>query len=146
MTLEKISQLLYLVKRTDQRITDAFEKKYGFSLTRYELLMTLKGNNRQLQSEIQNKMEIDSAAITRHLKILEEKGYVTRSRNPENNREVFVALTAKARQELAHCEEKHALSTPDHPLLTEQEVDQLTYLLGKLSAVTCSKKEDNYDN
>ncbi len=50
-------------------------------------------------------------AVTRHLKILEEKQYVTRQRNPENNREVLVHLTEKAQQELQQCTAKQQTVT-----------------------------------
>ena len=42
---------------------------------------------------LQEKLAIDPAALTRHFKVLEAGGYVTRSRNPENQREVVVELT-----------------------------------------------------
>ena len=53
---------------------------------------------------------LDSAAVTRHLKLLEEKNLVKRERNKENNREVFVEITDKAKNDLAvvaPCLEKH---------------------------------------
>ena len=41
MDLRKLSQLLYQIKIISQEGTALFEKKTGFSLTRYELLMFL---------------------------------------------------------------------------------------------------------
>lgn len=52
-------------------------------------------------------MQIGQAAVTRHLKILEQKGYISRERNPKNNREIFVKLTEKVKNELATCEAKY---------------------------------------
>lgn len=45
------------------------------------------------QSQLQKHINIDSAAITRHLKQLEADGMVTRQRNPHDNRETFVRLS-----------------------------------------------------
>ena len=87
LSLREVSQLLCQLKVLDQKITKVFEEQVGLSLTRYELLMILKERQPCLQTEIQEHLKIDSGAVTRHLKILEEKQYVTRQRNPENNRE-----------------------------------------------------------
>ena len=130
MDLRKLSQLLYQIKIISQEGTALFEKKTGFSLTRYELLMFLSEHGECLQSQIQLEMKIDNAAISRHLKILEEKGYVIRKRNPENNREVFVLLSEK---ELAQCEKDHQNSNNSLCLsLSEKELIELTRLLDKL--------------
>ena len=83
LSLREVSQLLCQLKVLDQKITKVFEEQVGLSLTRYELLMILKERQPCLQTEIQEHLKIDSGAVTRHLKILEEKQYVTRQRNPE---------------------------------------------------------------
>lgn len=137
MDLRKLSQLLYQIKIISQEGTALFEKKTGFSLTRYELLMFLNEHGECLQSQIQLEMKIDNAAISRHLKILEEKGYVIRKRNPENNREVFVLLSEKATKELTQCEKDHQKSNNSLCLsLSEKELIELTRLLDKLYQTT----------
>lgn len=134
MKLREVSQLLYLLKSTDQKISRLFEKEIGFSLTRYELLMALIENQPCLQTKLQEYLQIDQAAITRHLKILEEKGYVSRQRNPENNREIFVTLTTKADQELHACENKYTnVQETFYPSLTEEEFQLLRQLLQKMN-------------
>ena len=40
--------------------------------------MFINENGRCSQSELQTELKIDSAAVTRHLKILEQKNYVVR--------------------------------------------------------------------
>lgn len=104
MELRKLSQLLYQIKIISQEGTALFEKETGFSLTRYEILMFLQENGECLQNKLQSDLKIDLAAISRHLKILEQKGYVIRKRNENNNREVFVSLSDKAVNELTECE------------------------------------------
>ncbi|MGC3350617.1 MarR family transcriptional regulator, partial [Enterococcus faecalis] len=99
------------LKVLDQKITKVFEEQVVLSLTRYELLMILKERQKCLQTEIQEHLKIDSGAVTRLLIILEEKQYVTRLRNPENNREVLVHLTEKAQQELQLCTAKQQTVT-----------------------------------
>ncbi|MBO1299909.1 MULTISPECIES: MarR family winged helix-turn-helix transcriptional regulator [unclassified Enterococcus] len=133
MELRKLSQLLYQIKIISQEGTALFEKETGFSLTRYEILMFLQENGECLQNKLQSDLKIDLAAISRHLKILEQKGYVIRKRNENNNREVFVSLSNKAVNELTACERNHQESDDSLCVsLSDEEIDQLTKLLDKL--------------
>ncbi|TCI26426.1 MarR family transcriptional regulator [Exiguobacterium sp. SH5S4] len=136
MELREMSRLLYQIKLADQRVATSFERETGFSLTRYEMLMIVNDKGVCSQSEIQQEMKIDNAAITRHLKILEEKGHVQRERNVANNREVFVRLTETAARELQHCEQNH--DQTNHMIakvLSESEMQQLSALLQKLNTI-----------
>lgn len=133
MELRKLSQLLYQIKIISQEGTALFEKETGFSLTRYEILMFLQKNGECLQNKLQSDLKIDLAPISRHLKILEQKGYVIRKRNENNNREVFVSLSDKAVNELTECEKNHQESDDSLCVsLSDEEIDQLTQLLDKL--------------
>ncbi len=135
MSLQEVSHILYQIKLADQRIAQLFEEKIGFSLTRYEILMILKEQSPCLQNILLSKMQIDQGAITRHLKLLETKGYVKRERNPANNREVFVELTPKAQQEINVCEREHGdIETILSPVFNQEELAQLLVLLDKLNA------------
>lgn len=133
MDLRKISELLYQIKLTNQETNTLFEKETGFSLTRYEMLMFLKEKGICSQNQIQTELKIDRAAITRHLKILEQKGYVIRKRNAENNREIFVQLSDKAIQDLEACGKEHNQGKSSLSLsLSDEEAEQLSDLLNKL--------------
>ncbi|AEB28885.1 putative transcriptional regulator [Carnobacterium sp. 17-4] len=134
MNLREISKLFYQIKVSNQETTSLFEKETGFSLTRYELMMFLKEKGKCSQIQIHVELKIDSAAITRHLKILEEKDYVIRERNQENNREIFVQLTEKAKQDLENCEKEHnSLHNNLAITLNDEEANQLLHLLNKLT-------------
>lgn len=133
MDLKKISRLLYQLKLANQEMTSLFEKETGISLTRYELMLFLKDHGPCCQIDLQNTLKIDSAAVTRHLKVLEEQGYVTRERNRENKREVFVQMTDLAQQAMKDCQEKVESLNPSFSIpLDEIEEEQLFSLLTKL--------------
>jgi len=133
MNLREISRLLYQIKLTNQEINTLFEKETGFSLTRYEMLMFLKEKGTCSQNQIQTELKIDGAAITRHLKILEQKGYVIRKRNIENNREIVVQLSEKAIQDLEACGKEHDQGKTHLSVsLSDEEAEQLSDLLNKL--------------
>lgn len=134
MEIRNISKLLYQLKLINQEMVTKFEKKTGFSITRYEILMFIQDNESCTQTALQAALHIDRAAITRHLKILENKAYITRQRNSDNNREISVSLTNLAKEKLKACEtkqhdDKHKkFSMP----LNATEQEQLSKLLTKL--------------
>lgn len=137
MNLEKVSQLLYQLKIVNQEMTAKFEKSTGFSITRYQLMMILKCKGRCSQTQLQNELKIDSAAVTRHLKLLEEKNLVKRQRNKDNNREVFVEITDEAKADLERCAREHdnSVHKSEQTLnigLSDSEEEELLELLTKL--------------
>ncbi|WP_425270919.1 MarR family winged helix-turn-helix transcriptional regulator [Paenibacillus ferrarius] len=79
----------------------------GVSPSRFRLLQKLYHVDEINQTSLQKELQIDSAAITRHLKQLEGDGIVTRRNNPDDNRFTLVRLTELGRQEIvAYQEEK----------------------------------------
>lgn len=136
MDLREISRLLYQIKLAEQNVASSFERETGFSLTRYEMLQVVKERGMCSQRVIKEEMKIDNAAITRHLKILEEKGYVVRERNAENHREMFVRVTEKAEQDLRDCERDEQANHLVLQALSPEEIQQLSGLLQKLNSHT----------
>ena len=132
--MAEIHELLYQVRLADQIITQLFEKQLGISLTRYQILQFLLQNSPCNQIAVQEKLEIDPAALTRHFKILESEGYVSRKRNPLNQREVLVELTQEAKNQLLVNPSKHHLKVKEQmeSILLPAEQKELTTLLTKL--------------
>ncbi|HEL2055092.1 TPA: MarR family transcriptional regulator [Streptococcus suis] len=132
--MKHLSQLLYQVKLADEAVTSLFEKGLGISLTRYQLLTNLLDQAPCSQQDLQEKLRIDRAAITRHLKILEDKGYIQRERNPENLREMLVQPTQLAWNDLqVHPPAHHqVVKAAMESILSDEEEEQLSNLLEKL--------------
>ena len=132
--IHELHELLYQVRLADQIITQLFEKQLGISLTRYQILQFLLQNSPCNQIAVQEKLEIDPAALTRHFKILESEGYVSRERNPVNQREVLVELTQEAKNQLLVNPPKHHLKVKEQmeSILSPAEQKELTTLLTKL--------------
>ena len=127
-------ELLYQLHLTDQTITQLFEKQLGISLTRYQILQFLLQQSPCNQIAVQEKLQIDQAALTRHFKILESEGYVSRKRNPANQREVLVELTQEAKNQLLVNPPKYHLKVKGQMenILSSTEQQDLTALLTKL--------------
>ena len=132
--MKKINDLLYQLHLTDQMITQLFEKQLGISLTRYQILQFLLQQSPCNQIAVQEKLQIDQAALTRHFKILEKEGLVKRSRNPENQREVLVEVTDFAREQLVtNSPQQHIkVKSQMESVLTKGEREEFSRLLEKL--------------
>lgn len=113
------AELFFLLKQVDLQLTQLFEGELDISLTRYEIMRILKDETAVTQTYLQRQLMINQAAITRHLKVLEEKQLLTRIRNPKNNREMLVSISGKGKDLLQSCE----LSRHD---MTEKLFDQFT--------------------
>ena len=129
-----IHHLLYQLHLTDQAITQLFEQKLEISLTRYEILNFLLDNAPCSQVAVQEVLKIDPAALTRHFKLLEEHGYVQRSRNPKNQREVLVDVTNVAKEQLLYEPQNHHVDVKKQmeKVLSDDEQKTLSALLEKL--------------
>ncbi len=132
--MAKIHELLYQVRLADQIITQLFEKQLGISLTRYQILQFLLQKSPCNQIAVQEKLQIDQAALTRHFKVLESENYVSRERNPINQREVLVELTQEAKNQLLVSPSQHHLKVKEQMenILSVAEQQELTTLLTKL--------------
>ena len=132
----EINELLYQLHLVDQTITQLFEKQLGISLTRYQILQFLLQKSPCNQIAVQKRLQIDQAALTRHFKILESEGYVSRKRNPANQREILVELTAFAKDQLLVNPPKKHLRVKGQmeEILSVPEQKELTHLLAKLVA------------
>lgn len=96
-------RILFLLKDFCNQIGPKFERSAQMSLSRYELLYQLYLTDEMNQSTLQKSVNIDNAAVTRHLKQLEAQGMVTRRRNPSDHRETFVSLTKEGREQIISC-------------------------------------------
>ena len=132
--MKKINDLLYQLHLVDQTITQLFEKQLGISLTRYQILQFLLQKSLCNQTAVQEKLQIDQAALTRHFKVLESEGYVSRKRNPINQREVLVELTQEAKNQLLVNPPRYHLNVKEQmeSTLSPGEQKELTTLLTKL--------------
>ncbi|MED1738557.1 MarR family transcriptional regulator [Bacillus swezeyi] len=94
------AEILYQLQCLNKVIGTKFEACTGISQSRLELLALLFQVDEISQSDLQKKVNIDGAAVTRHLKQLEAKGMVSRRRKPEDNRIILVRLTGQGRERI----------------------------------------------
>ncbi len=132
-SFSKQEQVLQQFKGLTNQISPKFERCTGISSSRYELLSQLYKVDEINQSTLQKLVNIDGAAITRHLKQLEATGMVTKRRNPEDNRVIFVSLTDDGRERIIEYRKENTgfVKQMLHDFTTE-EVDSLSDMLQRM--------------
>lgn len=133
MDVKECIELLYNLKILDKKLLDLFEKKIGISLTRFQIIKYLHESSFSTSKQISQSLEIDAAATTRHIKILEKDGYVIKRRNKNNNREVLVELSKKAFEEIRSCERETTVQDIIGNEFTEKDLKDLVILLNKFN-------------
>ncbi len=133
MDVKECIELLYDLKILDKKLLDLFEKKIGISLTRFQIIKYLHTSSSSTSKQISQSLEIDAAAVTRHIKILEKEGYVIKRRNENNNREVLVELSEKAHEEIRRCERETTAQDIIGNEFTEKDLKDLVSLLKKFN-------------
>ncbi|ALS74059.1 MarR family transcriptional regulator [Planococcus rifietoensis] len=132
-SFSKQEQVLHQFKGLTNQISPKFERCTGISASRYELLSQLYKVDEINQSTLQKLVNIDSAAVTRHLKQLEASGMVTKRRNPEDNRVIFVSLTDEGRERIVEYRKENTgfVKQMLHDF-TSEEVDALSDMLRRM--------------
>lgn len=92
--------LLVQFKRLYIDAMRVFERKLGMSQARILIMSELLHEREVSQAELQLRLGVDGAAITRQVKQLEREGYISRRANPNDNRVSLVSLTPRGRREL----------------------------------------------
>ncbi|WP_339075896.1 MarR family transcriptional regulator [Bacillus velezensis] len=126
-------EILYQLQSLHKVIRTKFEACTGISQSRLELLAVLFYVDEISQSDLQKKVNIDGAAVTRHLKQLEAKEMVTRRRKPEDNRIILVRLTDQGRERIeASKKEKERFIKEMLAGVSEEERSMLKNVLSQM--------------
>lgn len=133
MDVKECVKLLYDIKILERKVADIFEKRLGISLTRFQIIKYLYEVEVATPKQIAQILEIDAAAITRHLKKLEEGGYVRKRRNEDNNREVLVEITKFSMSKIDQCVKETDIRTLIDEEFTDEDFKQLKILLNKFN-------------
>ncbi|GIP57171.1 MarR family transcriptional regulator [Paenibacillus sp. FSL W8-0186] len=128
-------RVLFLLRELCNQFGPKFERNTNMSLSRYELLHQLFQTDEMTQSTLQKSVNIDNAAITRHLKQLESQGMVARRRNPSDHRETFVSLTSEGREQILGCSaEKRCFVDQMLQGFSPEELRALTGMLTRIQS------------
>ncbi|MES9781646.1 MarR family transcriptional regulator, partial [Bacillus thuringiensis] len=117
----------------NKEVSSKFEGCTGMSQSRLELILQLYEVGEISQKALQQEVNIDNAAITRHLKQLEANEMIVRRKNPDDNRITLVSLTEEGRNKIqAFQEEKERFAASAFKGLSEEERDNLLNMLNHI--------------
>ena len=133
MDVKDYVKLLHDLKILEIKVTNIFEKRLEISLTRFQIIKYLYEVEVATPKQIAQILKIDAAAITRHLKKLEEGGYVRKRRNEDNNREVLVEITQFSKSKIDQCVKETDVRTLIDEEFTDEDFKQLGILLNKFN-------------
>ena len=133
MDVKEYANLLHDLKVLERKITNIFEKKIGISLTRFQIIKYLYEVDVATPKQLSGILEIDAAAITRHLKKLEESGYINKRRNKENNREIYIEITEASKNKIDSCIKDTDIRNIISEDFTDNDLKNLTKLLDKFN-------------
>ena len=133
MDVKEFVKLLHEIKLLERKVTNIFEGKLGISLTRFQIIKYLYEVEVATPKQMAQILEIDAAAITRHLKKLEEGVYVRKRRNEDNNREVLVEITQFSMSKINQCVKETDIRTLIDEEFTDNDFKQLEILLNKFN-------------
>ena len=133
MDIKDYVKLLHDLKILERKVANIFEKKIGISLTRFQIIKYLYEVEIATPKQIAQLLGIDAAGITRHIKILEEGGYVEKRRNEQNNKEVFVVLTQYSKNKVDQCVKETDIRQFIGQEFTNDDFERLVKLLNKFN-------------
>ncbi|WP_405106682.1 MarR family transcriptional regulator [Paenibacillus sp. FSL K6-1217] len=126
-------KIFELLQALHKEIGPKFERCAGMTPTRFRLLQELYQASEISQIALQKLLEIDAAAVTRHLRGLEENGMIARRNNPSDNRVTLVSLTSQGREHInAYRESKTGFISDLLNGFNEQERTVLADMLTRL--------------
>ena len=99
--------LLAQLSLTCSEARQAFAQHIGMSQTRLQLLMLLF-HGETSHAVLQQRLTLDGATLTRHIKQFETEGVVSRRLDPQDNRYTLVSLTDSGQQIVADLQAAHS--------------------------------------
>ena len=133
MDVREYVNLLHDLKVLERKIANIFEKRLGISLTRFQIIKYLYEVGYATPKQLSRILEIDAAAITRHLKKLEESGYINKRRNKENNREIYIEIAEASKNKIDSCTKDTDIRNIISQDFTNDDLKNLTKLLDKFN-------------
>lgn len=97
-TASDATSFVHVITRAYHELAAALEREAGVSHARVELLAGLRVRAELSQAELQQRLDVDGAAITRQVKQLEAEGYVVRRPSPHDQRFTLVTLTPEGKK------------------------------------------------
>jgi DNA-binding MarR family transcriptional regulator len=122
-----------------RELSAALQAEHGLTINDYEALLVLSSasDQRLKRVDLARRLLLTPSGVTRLLEGLEGEGLVERTTCPTDMRVAYAQLTERGRETLANasCGHVAAIRTFFEEHLSEDEIEQLGELLGRLPGV-----------
>ena len=137
MKSEYIQQINLLQNQLNMYLVTKYQHRIDNQLTAKQvLLLELISNRVSSTKEIAQQMGVSTSAVSQLLNKLEDKGYITRTVNPKNRREILIAPAQKGKDYFATQEAiSKEIDETVYGKLPEEDVQQLANILRKLNMI-----------
>lgn len=126
-------QIFLELQAVNKELCSKFESCLGASPSRVEILHYLLQHEEVTQSALQGEVNIDAAAVTRHLKQLEAAGTIVRYKKSDDQRATWVKLEEEAKRHIEQSyQEKSQFVNETLAGFTEAELEQFLKMLNKV--------------
>lgn len=135
--LSPISKRIRIISNKFRELWDRNLQKYNLTGVQMEVLCYLKCNpDKEIhQREIEYWLQLKNPTVTGILNRLEEKGYITRRRNPDDGRFRIIEVTEKGNQVMEDMGEgARDLDDRIYDCMTDEEQAKLLELLDRILA------------
>lgn len=144
--MEAVSTITYLLQHTAAimgRQTDqVLQERLGIGLSQLRILLILQSEPKVQQRVLGNRLGQTEASISRQIKLIADKGYLTVGINPRSKRERLAVLTPKGVKITEAAKDVlEAYYGPLTELLNEKQQKQLTEMLDALHDHTCAPEK-----
>ncbi|WP_179106579.1 MarR family winged helix-turn-helix transcriptional regulator [Terribacillus halophilus] len=127
-------QIFLQLQAVNKDLCSKFETCFGASTSRVEILHYLLQHGEVPQSSLQKEVNIDAAAVTRHLKQLEAAGTIVRYKKADDQRATWVKLDDEAQRHIEQSyQEKSQFIEETLADFSEEELQQFLHMLSKVS-------------
>ena len=134
---EYIQQINLLQNQLNVCLATKYQNGLDNQLTAKQvLLLELISNNVSSAKEIAQQLDISTSAVSQLLNKLEEKGYIMRTVNPKNRREILIAPAQKGKDYFVTQEAiSKEIDEMVYGKLPEEDLQQLANILKKLNTI-----------
>jgi DNA-binding MarR family transcriptional regulator len=140
--MEPISAIPYLLQHTAtmmlRQSDQVLQERLGIGMAQMRILAMLEHDPNARQRQLADRLGQTEASISRQIKLMAEKGYITVGLNPKSRREHRAVITPKGAKIIEAAEEVLALyHHPIDEILGEKERKALAETLVALHTHTC---------
>ncbi len=137
-----LNHLAFMLGRQSDQV---LQEQLGIGFSQFKIMMVLKWNPSIQQKQIADRLGQTEASISRQIKLLHEKGFLTTVISPKNKREHITALTSKGDKLTEKAMQiLNNYHSPTFNALSEKEQTALVDILNKMHDVVCVGKKGSF--